>query len=48
VTQEEVVARVLDALVQAGLAHMVSGSFASNLHGVPRMTRTPTSSWTLT
>lgn len=38
-TQEEVVARVLDALVQAGLAHMVSGSFASNLHGVPRMTQ---------
>jgi hypothetical protein len=39
VTQEEVVARVVDALVQAGLPHMVSGSFASNLHGVPRMTQ---------
>jgi len=39
VTQEEIVARVVRALVEAGLPHMVSGSFASNLHGVPRMTQ---------
>lgn len=38
-TQEEVVARVVKILVESGVAHMVAGSFASNLHGVPRMTQ---------
>jgi len=39
VTQEEVVARVVDALELTGLAYMVAGSFASSLHGIPRMTQ---------
>jgi len=39
VTQEEVVGLVVDALEGAGLAYMVAGSFASNLHGKPRMTQ---------
>ena len=38
-TQEEVVAQVVDAIEQAGLTYMVAGSFASNLHGIPRMTQ---------
>lgn len=38
-TQEQVVGRLVDALVQARLPHMIAGSFASNLHGVPRMTQ---------
>lgn len=38
-TQEEVVALVLDALERARLTYMVAGSFASNLHGRPRMTQ---------
>ena len=38
-TQEEVVARVVDAIEHAGLAYMVAGSFASSLHGIPRMTQ---------
>lgn len=38
-TQEQIVARVVQALDEAGVPHMVSGSFASNLHGVPRMTQ---------
>ncbi|HEY3355787.1 MAG TPA: hypothetical protein VGQ83_21220 [Polyangia bacterium] len=38
-TQEEVVAYVIDALDRASLTYMVAGSFASNLHGVPRMTQ---------
>ena len=38
-TQEEVVGRVIDLLVQLGAPYMVAGSFASNLHGVPRMTQ---------
>ncbi len=38
-TQEQIVVRVVKALVEAGVPHMVSGSFASNLHGVPRMTQ---------
>jgi hypothetical protein len=39
VTQEEVVASVIDALERLGVVYMVVGSFASNLHGVPRMTQ---------
>lgn len=38
-TQEEVVGRVIDALERLQVAYMVTGSFASNLHGVPRMTQ---------
>jgi nitrogen regulatory protein PII-like uncharacterized protein len=39
VTQEEVVGRVIDVLEQLGVIYMVAGSFASNFHGVPRMTQ---------
>jgi hypothetical protein len=39
VTQEEVVASVLDALERLGVIYMVAGSFASNFHGIPRMTQ---------
>jgi isopropylmalate/homocitrate/citramalate synthase len=39
VTQEEVVGAVVDALERLGVVYMVCGSFASNLHGVPRMTQ---------
>ena len=38
-TQEDVVARVIDALDRLGVVYMVAGSFASNFHGVPRMTQ---------
>lgn len=38
-TQEEVVASVIDLLERHGIAYMVAGSFASNFHGVPRMTQ---------
>ncbi len=38
-TQDEVVASVIDALEHLGVVYMVAGSFASNLHGVPRMTQ---------
>jgi hypothetical protein len=30
---------VIDALLELGIPYMVAGSFASNLHGVPRMTQ---------
>ena len=36
--QEEIVGRVIDALVDLGAPYMIAGSFASNVHGVPRMT----------
>jgi hypothetical protein len=39
VTQEEVVGRVVDLLDQVGIPYMVAGSFASNIHGIPRMTQ---------
>jgi hypothetical protein len=39
VTQEEVVCGVIDALDRLGIVYMVAGSFASNFHGVPRMTQ---------
>jgi hypothetical protein len=39
VTQDEVIGQVVDALVELGIAYMVAGSFASSLHGVPRMTQ---------
>ncbi len=38
-TQEEVIGRVIDALERLGVVHMIAGSFASNFHGVPRMTQ---------
>ncbi|MBI5481798.1 MAG: hypothetical protein HY906_23280 [Deltaproteobacteria bacterium] len=38
-TQEEVVARVVEVLERSGLPYMIAGSFASNLHGRPRMTQ---------
>lgn len=38
-TQADVVAAVLDILTDAGIAHMIVGSFASSYHGVPRMTQ---------
>ena len=38
-TQEEVVGQVVDALERLGVVYMVAGSFASNFHGVPRMTQ---------
>lgn len=38
-TQDEVVGQVIDALERLGLLYMVAGSFASNFHGVPRMTQ---------
>lgn len=37
--QDEVVGRIVEALVHSGVPHMIAGSFASNLHGVPRMTQ---------
>jgi hypothetical protein len=37
--QDEVVGRIVEALVQSGVPSMIAGSFASNLHGVPRMTQ---------
>jgi hypothetical protein len=39
VNQDEVVGRVVAALVEVGVPYMIAGSFASNLHGVPRMTQ---------
>jgi hypothetical protein len=39
VTQEEVVAGVVDVLERLGVVYMVAGPFASNFHGVPRMTQ---------
>lgn len=38
-TQEEVVGRVIEVLQRLGMPYMVAGAFASNLHGVPRMTQ---------
>ena len=38
-TQEEVVGQVIDALERLGVSYMIAGSFASNFHGVPRMTQ---------
>lgn len=38
-TQDGVIGRVVEALVALGIPYMVTGSFASNLHGVPRMTQ---------
>ena len=38
-TQQEAIAAVLAALERLGVRYMVAGSFASNLHGVPRMTQ---------
>ena len=38
-TQEEVVARVVEVLERSGVPYMIAGSFASNLHGRPRMTQ---------
>lgn len=38
-TQEEVVGKVIDSLERLGVVYMVAGSFASNFHGVPRMTQ---------
>ena len=37
-TPEEVLQEVLSRLDQCGIAHMITGSFASNAHGVPRAT----------
>ena len=37
--QEEVLALVLDTLDRCGVAFMVTGSFAGNLHGLPRATQ---------
>jgi hypothetical protein len=39
VTQAEVVALVIEALERCAISYMVTGSFASNFHGVPRMTQ---------
>jgi hypothetical protein len=39
VNQEAIIARVVEALVETGVPHMVAGSFASSFHGEPRMTR---------
>ena len=38
-TQIDVLAQVVKALDDAGIPHMVVGSFASTFHGDPRMTR---------
>lgn len=37
--QHDLLAKVVAALNSAGIAHMVTGSFASTYHGEPRMTR---------
>lgn len=37
--QHELLAKVVAALDSAGIAYMVTGSFASTFHGEPRMTR---------
>jgi hypothetical protein len=39
VNQEEVLTFVLDTLERCGIASMVTGSFAGNLHGLPRATQ---------
>jgi hypothetical protein len=38
VRQEHVLLDVVEALVDLGVTYMIAGSFASNVHGVPRMT----------
>jgi hypothetical protein len=38
-TQEEVLAHLIDAPERVGTVYTVAGSFASNFHGVPRMTQ---------
>jgi hypothetical protein len=38
-TIEDVTPRVIDALNAASIAHMLVGSFSSNLYGVPRSTK---------
>lgn len=37
-TVNDVMLRVVDALEQANIPHMLVGSFSSNLHGIPRAT----------
>jgi len=37
-TSEEVLHQVLSRLDRCGIAYMITGSFASNAHGVPRAT----------
>jgi hypothetical protein len=39
VTTEDVFQRIVDALGQAGIPYMLTGSFASSYHGVPRATQ---------
>ena len=38
-TPEDIFRRVIDALERAGIPHMLTGSFASAFHGVPRATQ---------
>lgn len=38
-TIEDVTLRVIDALNTAAIPHMLTGSFASNLYGIPRSTK---------
>lgn len=37
--QEEILLKLLDRLDKDGIAYFVTGSFASNVHGVPRVTQ---------
>jgi hypothetical protein len=38
-TTEDIFRRILEALGKAGIPHMLTGSFASSYHGVPRATQ---------
>jgi len=37
-TVEEVINQVIDVFDHCGIPYMVAGSFASNVHGIPRST----------
>jgi hypothetical protein len=39
VTTEEIFRRILEALGRAGIPYMLTGSFASSYHGIPRATQ---------
>jgi hypothetical protein len=38
-TPEDVLALLLSKLDECGISYMIAGSFASNMHGVPRSTQ---------
>ena len=38
-TTEDIFRRMAAALAEAGIPHMLTGSFASSYHGIPRATQ---------